>query len=68
MKEYLCPLCKIELSTQFGNYFHPNNPDYGLTLFCNNNLCNVEVFGYTRGKNLKDAFEIITDKYTDHIK
>ena len=65
--QYKCPLCQTELLIQIGNYFHPNNPEYGLSLYCGNMECKIEVHGYTRTSNPAAAFEIIEDKYTAHL-
>ena len=62
MKEYQCPLCKVELTLQYGTQVHPNDPNYGVTLYCANRKCPAqEVSGH--GKNEKDAFLTIEQKY-----
>jgi hypothetical protein len=65
--DYLCPLCDVKLSTQIGDYFHPNDISYGMSLYCNNPHCLVEVHGFTRNNKPSEAFDIIEDKYTAHM-
>jgi hypothetical protein len=65
--EFICPLCKSQLKTQLGNYFHPGDTSYGMSLYCDNPDCLIEICGYTRNNKPSEAFEIIEDKYTAHI-
>jgi len=62
-KSYSCPMCNVPLSISLGNVFNHNKEGYGLTMFCNNRACPVEVFGYTRNQNPDAAYEIIEEKY-----
>lgn len=61
---YKCPLCGSDLKISIGNSFHPNNADFGLTLYCDNiATCEAEVFGHTMGTKRADAYETIMEKY-----
>jgi len=60
---YNCPLCNAELKTSLGNVFHPGDVAYGLTLYCDNTNCRIEVFGHTNGTKRLDAYGTIMDKY-----
>lgn len=60
--KYICPICKTELREQIGDKLHPFNIDYGTTLDCPNKQClSEEVMGH--GDKLKDAFQVILDKF-----
>jgi len=64
MKEttYKCPVCKGNLHACFGESIHPNNPEFGVTVFCASKLCPAqEVMGHSN--NEKNAFEIVTDRF-----
>ena len=53
-----CPQCNQVLTENVGTQIHPNNPEYGITLFCSYRKCPVqEVMGH--GDNAKKAFEVI---------
>jgi len=59
---FICPVCNLFLNSEDGDHLHPNNPDYGVTLFCPSFSCPAqEVFGHAN--NERNAFEIITQKY-----
>jgi hypothetical protein len=60
---YPCPICKVNLTSQPGQVLDAND---GVTVFCNNSDCKVEVFGHAN--NEANAFEIIKQKYTAHIQ
>ena len=63
-QEFLCPVCNVELSKQFGNQVHPNDPAFGITLFCNSKECPAqEVAGHTTRKIEREAYQIIIDKF-----
>lgn len=60
---YTCPLCKSELAGMDGEKMHPNDRNYGYSLFCLNVGCPAqECFGH--GRNDKEAYEVILAKYT----
>jgi hypothetical protein len=68
MKEtsYKCPVCQGILHSEFGEQIHPLDPNYGVMVFCRNNLCSAqEVMGH--GKNEKEAFEIVTARFKAHV-
>jgi hypothetical protein len=65
---YNCPFCNTELLTNIGNHTHPNDPEYGLTLYCGNRMCKIDVSGYTRTTNPAAAYEVIEDKYISHME
>ena len=63
-----CPLCKAQLAQMPGDIMHPNNEDYGVTVWCPNQDCKTEagepcqeVMGH--GTNAQNAFDILKDKY-----
>lgn len=59
---YKCPVCKGNLVSQPGSKTHPNDEKYGFTVFCPHLTCPAqEVMGH--GKNDKEAFEVITDRF-----
>jgi hypothetical protein len=59
---YKCPICQSNLNQFLGNALHPNDPKFGLRLECLNRKCTAqEVFGH--GKDEKEAFKVISDKY-----
>jgi len=60
--KYYCPLCKSELVQMFGESVHPNDPKYGVTLYCPSWKCPAqEVSGH--GSNVKDAWGVIEAKF-----
>lgn len=63
--EYKCPVCGMVLTEVAGESVHPGDRDYGVTLYCSAGyplMCSAqEVAGH--GKNAKDAFEVITNKF-----
>lgn len=65
MKEkdkFICPICQEELTQMFGEKMHPNNPEYGVTLYCANMQCSAqEVMGH--GDKVKDAYETVMHKF-----
>lgn len=61
-----CPVCKGKLRAFPGDYFHPGDPKFGVKLECPNVDCDAqEVMGH--GKNEKEAFEVITDRFKGHV-
>lgn len=66
--DYCCPICDAQLQRIFGNQMFPNNPAYGVTLFCMNGDPSgkahpQEVSGHS--KTEKDAYNIILAKFTN---
>jgi len=60
--EYKCPVCSKNLNSSPGDYFHPGDAKFGVTVYCPHLNCSAqEVAGH--GKNVKDAFEVVTDKF-----
>jgi hypothetical protein len=59
---YKCPVCGCDLTKADGDRFHPNDPKFGAYLYCPSPTCPAqEVCGH--GKNVKEAFDIVTSKY-----
>lgn len=57
-----CPICGEEMKGMDGEKMHPNDANYGYTLFCVNYKCSAqEVFGH--GDNEKKAYEVVMLKY-----
>lgn len=57
-----CPLCDAELSKMLGHKMFPNDPKYGVTLYCLNPQCGAqEVFGHA--DNEEKAYEVVLAKY-----
>ena len=62
MKEYLCPCCNTPLNQYYGEFVHPNDPNYGITLDCGNRNCPPQqVMGH--GKTAEEAYKVIRQKY-----
>ena len=62
MNDFLCPVCRKSLAGQHGNQIHPNDPNFGVVVFCDNRECPAqEVSGHR--KDLDDAFEVIKEKF-----
>jgi len=60
--KYNCPVCNGELKQMFGESLHPNDKNYGVTVYCSNIECpSAEVSGH--GNNAAHAFEIVTQKF-----
>ncbi len=60
--KHTCPVCKSALGSMDGEKMHPNDKNYGVTLYCLNMGCSAqEVMGH--GKNEKDAYEVIMAKF-----
>ena len=60
--KYKCPLCGAELVEMVGESVHPNNPKYGITLYCPSYACPAqEVSGHD--DNAKKAFEVIEHRF-----
>jgi hypothetical protein len=58
----ICPICNSELVTQWGNQMHPNDDNYGVSVFCNNKECAAqEVAGH--GDTAKQAYQIVREKF-----
>ena len=58
-----CPVCQSSLTLIPGNQI---SKDDGVTLYCSNIKCSAqEVFGH--GSNEKNAFQIITEKYSQNL-
>jgi len=61
---FKCPLCQLELVSQVGSVLHPGDEKYGVGLRCTNIECPAqEVAGHSMGTKLKDAYEVILDKF-----
>lgn len=57
-----CPICSAVLSVAYGEQLHPDNLEYGVTLFCLNRGCPAqEVAGH--GRNVREAYSVILAKY-----
>lgn len=59
-----CPLCHYVLNESFGEAVHPNDKNYGITLYCSapKNKCPAqEVVGH--GQTAKAAYDVILEKY-----
>lgn len=64
---YQCPLCKSELGCMDGEKMHPNDRNYGVTLYCFNMGCPAqEVMGH--GGKEKEAYEVIMAKFVGRDK
>ena len=62
--KFPCPCCKVELTQEFGaGTLHVGDPQFGITLFCANKECKIEVMGHTTGKKAEEAYEVITDRF-----
>ena len=60
---YKCPVCKQTLDWMYGDpQMHPNNKEYGVSIFCNNMECGMSDLGH--GNNEKNAFEVFQNKCT----
>lgn len=58
----LCPICKVPLLKAYGSKMNPNDPKFGVIVFCGNNKCSAqEVFGH--GDKEKDAYEVVYAKF-----
>ena len=63
---FKCPVCNEFLSAEFGTQINPGNPAFGIVVFCRNKECRAEeVMGH--GKNEKEAFEIVTDRFKNLV-
>lgn len=59
---YKCPLCQSKLVGMDGEKMHPDDKNYGYSLYCLNVDCPAqECFGH--GKNEKEAYEVVIAKY-----
>lgn len=62
--KFPCPICQKELTSEFGQgQLNSGNPEFGITLFCNEKDCKIEVFGHTSSKKPEEAYEIIKDRF-----
>ena len=62
--DFCCPLCDTQLVAQPGDTMHPNDPVFGLTLFCPSLKCPAqEVSGHTIKGKEKDAYNVILAKF-----
>lgn len=60
---YCCPVCVTPLLKVFGENIHPNDPKFGITLFCLERNCGAaEVKGH--GKSETIAYNVILSKFT----
>ena len=60
---FSCPVCKVELSQQYGTQIHPNDEKHGIMLYCGNGECAAqEVAGHAN--KVQDAYQVILDKFT----
>jgi uncharacterized Zn finger protein (UPF0148 family) len=65
--QYQCPVCKKPLFSYFGDYMHPNDAKFGTYVVCPHLDCPAqEVAGH--GKNEKEAMEVVTDKFKNHVQ
>jgi len=63
---YKCPVCQGPMSAEAGDFLHPGDPKFGMYVFCPSLTCPAqEVAGH--GRNEKDAFEVVTDKFKGHL-
>lgn len=63
---FKCPVCQGSLKSSPGDYLHPNDPKFGMYVYCPSLQCPAqEVCGH--GKNEKEAFEVVTDKFKGHV-
>lgn len=59
---YQCPMCKGELKMVYGDKLHPNDKEYGITIYCPHKECPAqEVMGH--GTTESKAYEVITNKF-----
>lgn len=62
-----CPVCKVPLSFTYGHSIHPNDPKFGVTLWCASKRCPAsEVVGH--GDDDKRAYEVIKHKFSWFLK
>ena len=62
MNDNKCPVCKVPMVGMDGEKMHPDDKNYGYTLYCVNSQCTAEeVFGH--GDNEKKAYEVVVAKY-----
>jgi hypothetical protein len=68
-EQYCCPLCAKPLTQQNGTSIHPNDPKFGIVLYCSTPVGNgpekcpaQECSGH--GKTIEEAFDVIIDKFT----
>lgn len=65
--QYKCPVCGQSLFSYPGDYMHPNDPKFGMYVVCPHRDCPAqEVAGH--GKNEKEAMEVVTDKFKNHVR
>jgi hypothetical protein len=61
---YLCPVCGLQMTQMFGERMHPNNSDFGVTLYCPNLECSAqEVMGH--GRTVVEALEVVQNRFPD---
>ncbi len=61
---FKCPLCQVGLVSQVGSVLYPGDIKYGVGLHCPNLECPAqEVAGHTTGTKLREAYEVILDKF-----
>lgn len=67
MEDFLCPVCNRSLDVQDGNQLHPNDPNYGVTVYCPWRDCSAqEVSGH--GTKMESAFRVIVEKFSHLTK
>lgn len=64
---YQCPICRSNMVGMYGEKMHPDNRDYGYSLYCIDGKCPAEeVMGH--GKNEKEAYDIVMAKFVGRDK
>lgn len=63
--KYACPMCEATMKVRLGNVFHLDDPKFGMTVYCPNQVsCPCEVFAHDEKES--GCYEIIVGKYKKH--